>query len=77
MRTWLSLFSTSVQSELSFSAGGSILEDTGSCCAQGLAFCSRHEEISPRASHTGVNHLLGRLSKGHVVFLLKDKSRGQ
>lgn len=31
------------------------------------------DEPGPRASHMGVHHLLGRLPKGHVVFLLRDK----
>lgn len=42
-----------------------------------LACCSGQEEPGPRACHTGARHLLGRLPKGHVVFLLRDKSRGQ
>ena len=50
----------------------------GSCCApEGLACCSRQEEPGSRANHTDVHHLLGRLPEGHVVFLLRDKSRGQ
>lgn len=35
------------------------------------------EEPGSRASHMHVCHLLGRLPKGHVVFLLGNKSRGQ
>lgn len=52
------------------------IQGAGSCCAlQAWPVALSRRSLS-LARHKGT-HLLGRLSKGHVVFLLRDKSRSQ